>query len=227
MRRVEKDGLVQLDWLAGHYPSQLSGGQRQRVALARALAVEPHVLLLDEPFGALDAKVRKELRRWLRRLHDETGLTSIFVTHDQEEALEVADRIVVMNHGRVEQQGSPGRSTTIRHRLSSSSSSATLTSFMAGRGSSPKARPWWPMPVPHEVGIGPWSGVSGEGIEGQLLRAHLAGPSARLELKLVASGETLEAEIAKERYLSLGLTAGSAVTVAFPRLKLYPKEAPA
>ena len=99
--------LVQLDWLADRYPSQLSGGQRQRIALARALAVEPKVLLLDEPFGALDAKVRKELRRWLRRLHDELHVTSIFVTHDQEEALEVADRIVVMNHGRVEQQGSP------------------------------------------------------------------------------------------------------------------------
>jgi len=99
--------LIQLDWLASHYPSQLSGGQRQRVALARALAVEPRVLLLDEPFGALDAKVRQELRRWLRRLHDEIHVTSIFVTHDQEEALEVADRVVVMNAGRIEQEGSP------------------------------------------------------------------------------------------------------------------------
>ena len=100
-------GLVQLDWLADRYPSQLSGGQRQRIALARALAVEPKVLLLDEPFGALDAKVRKELRRWLRRLHDDLNVTSIFVTHDQEEALEVADRVVLMNNGRVEQVGSP------------------------------------------------------------------------------------------------------------------------
>ena len=99
--------LVQLDWLADRYPSQLSGGQRQRIALARALAVEPKVLLLDEPFGALDAKVRKELRRWLRRLHDELHVTSIFVTHDQEEALEVADRVVLMNSGVVEQSGSP------------------------------------------------------------------------------------------------------------------------
>jgi sulfate transport system ATP-binding protein len=99
--------LVQLDWLADRYPSQLSGGQRQRIALARALAVEPKVLLLDEPFGALDAKVRKELRRWLRRLHDELHVTSIFVTHDQEEALEVADRVVVINKGRIEQVGSP------------------------------------------------------------------------------------------------------------------------
>jgi sulfate transport system ATP-binding protein len=99
--------LVQLDRLAGRYPHQLSGGQRQRIALARALAVEPKVLLLDEPFGALDAKVRKELRRWLRRLHDEMNVTSVFVTHDQEEAMEVADRVVVMNQGRIEQDGAP------------------------------------------------------------------------------------------------------------------------
>jgi sulfate/thiosulfate transport system ATP-binding protein len=99
--------LVQLDWLGDRYPSQLSGGQRQRIALARALAVEPRVLLLDEPFGALDAKVRKDLRRWLRRLHDDLDVTSIFVTHDQEEALEVADRVVLMNGGKVEQVGSP------------------------------------------------------------------------------------------------------------------------
>jgi sulfate transport system ATP-binding protein len=99
--------LVQLDWLADRYPSQLSGGQRQRIALARALAVEPKVLLLDEPFGALDAKVRKELRRWLRQLHDEIHVTSVFVTHDQEEALEVSDRVVVINKGKVEQIGTP------------------------------------------------------------------------------------------------------------------------
>ncbi len=99
--------LVQLDWIAERFPSQLSGGQRQRIALARALAVEPKVLLLDEPFGALDAKVRKELRRWLRRLHDELHVTSIFVTHDQEEALEVADRVVVINKGQIEQVGTP------------------------------------------------------------------------------------------------------------------------
>ena len=104
---MELLSLVQLDWVAERYPSQLSGGQRQRIALARALAVEPQVLLLDEPFGALDAKVRKELRRWLRRLHDDLNVTSIFVTHDQEEALEVADRVVVINKGQIEQQGTP------------------------------------------------------------------------------------------------------------------------
>jgi sulfate transport system ATP-binding protein len=107
-RRVhELLNLVQLDWLHDRYPAQLSGGQRQRIALARALAVEPKILLLDEPFGALDAQVRKELRRWLRRLHDELHITSIFVTHDQEEALEVADRVVVMNKGKIEQIGTP------------------------------------------------------------------------------------------------------------------------
>jgi sulfate/thiosulfate transport system ATP-binding protein len=99
--------LVQIEHLADHYPRQLSGGQRQRMALARALAAAPEVLLLDEPFGALDARVRKELRAWLRRLHDETHVTTVFVTHDQEEAMEVADRIVVMNNGAVEQVGPP------------------------------------------------------------------------------------------------------------------------
>jgi sulfate transport system ATP-binding protein len=99
--------LIRLETLAGRYPAQLSGGQRQRVALARALAVEPRVLLLDEPFGALDAQVRVELRRWLRRLHAEVPITSLFVTHDQEEALDVADRVVVMNAGRIEQVGTP------------------------------------------------------------------------------------------------------------------------
>ncbi|MDD5412417.1 MAG: sulfate ABC transporter ATP-binding protein, partial [Methylobacter sp.] len=99
--------LVQLDWLHDRYPDQLSGGQRQRIALARALAVEPSVLLLDEPFGALDASVRKDLRQWLRNLHHDLNVTSIFVTHDQEEAMEVASQVVVLNHGRIEQQGSP------------------------------------------------------------------------------------------------------------------------
>ncbi len=107
--RVEKLlELVQLEGLGGRYPAQLSGGQRQRVALARALAIEPRVLLLDEPFGALDARVRKDLRRWLREIHKKTGLTTVFVTHDQDEAMELADRVVVLNQGRIEQVGAPG-----------------------------------------------------------------------------------------------------------------------
>ncbi len=99
--------LIKMEEMANRYPSQLSGGQRQRVALARALAIEPRILLLDEPFGALDARVRKELRRWLRRLHDEYSITSIFVTHDQEEALDVADKVVILNQGKIEQMGTP------------------------------------------------------------------------------------------------------------------------
>ncbi len=107
-RRVESLlSLVQLEGLGGRYPNQLSGGQRQRVALARALAIEPRMLLLDEPFGALDARVRKDLRAWLRTLHDQTGLTTVFVTHDQEEALELADRVAILNAGRIEQIGTP------------------------------------------------------------------------------------------------------------------------
>ena len=106
-RVAELLNLVQLDGLEARYPAQLSGGQRQRVALARALAIDPRVLLLDEPFGALDAKVRKDLRRWLRGLHEKTGHTTLFVTHDQEEAFELADRVVILNQGRIEQTGSP------------------------------------------------------------------------------------------------------------------------
>ena len=117
--------LVQLDRLADRYPHQLSGGQRQRIALARALAVEPKVLLLDEPFGALDARVRKELRRWLRRLHDEFEITSLFVTHDQDEALDVADRIVVINRGRVEQIGAS-------HELEAHPASPFVAEFLGG-----------------------------------------------------------------------------------------------
>jgi sulfate/thiosulfate transport system ATP-binding protein len=107
VRVLELLQLIQLDWLGDRYPSQLSGGQRQRVALARALAVEPRVLLLDEPFGALDAKVRRELREWLRRLHDDLHIASVFVTHDQEEALEVADRVAILSEGNIEQVGTP------------------------------------------------------------------------------------------------------------------------
>ena len=122
--------LVQLAGLSqNRYPSQLSGGQRQRVALARALAIEPRVLLLDEPFGALDAKVRKELRRWLREIHDQTGHHHVFVTHDQEEALELADRVVVMSKGRIEQIGTPDEVYDGRRRRSSTVSSANSSSL--------------------------------------------------------------------------------------------------
>jgi sulfate transport system ATP-binding protein len=129
--------LVQLEMFADRYPSQLSGGQRQRIALARALAVEPKVLLLDEPFGALDATVRRELRRWLRRLHDELHVTSLFVTHDQDEALELSDRVAIMNHGRLEQVGTPNevrfrpRSAFVKNFLEEVGVSYTLGSVAA------------------------------------------------------------------------------------------------
>jgi sulfate/thiosulfate transport system ATP-binding protein len=140
MRLLER---VQLAALAERRPPQLSGGQRQRVALARALAIEPQLLLLDEPFGALDARVRQELRQWLRALHDETQLTTVFVTHDQEEALEVADRVVVMQHGRIEQVGTP-------EQLWQQPANEFVRSFLAG------ARP-----PPSRVGVGLGSGHQG------------------------------------------------------------------
>ena len=221
-RRVaELLSLVQLDWLAGRYPAQLSGGQRQRIALARALAVEPRVLLLDEPFGALDAKVRKDLRRWLRRLHDEMGLTSIFVTHDQEEALEVADRIVVMNHGKVEQQGAP--EAVYDHPASPFVFEflGNVNLFHGRPGQAPEGTPMVAYARPHEVEISPVSDTGGDRLAARLIHARLAGPSAKLELQLLANGETLEAEIAKDRYQALALGVGSLVAVSFPRLKLY------
>ncbi|AEF89243.1 MULTISPECIES: sulfate/molybdate ABC transporter ATP-binding protein [Delftia] len=198
--------LVQLDWIAERFPSQLSGGQRQRIALARALAVEPKVLLLDEPFGALDAKVRKELRRWLRRLHDELHVTSIFVTHDQEEALEVADRVVVINQGRIEQEGTPqqvwdnpatpfvygflgdvnlfkGRASDGRVYLDDGTQ---LDSHDAKGASDSKA---FAYVRPHDLEVERYSpgqnlDVQGRptGIVVQLARAIVVGPIARLEL---------------------------------------------
>ena len=198
--------LVQLDWIADRFPSQLSGGQRQRIALARALAVEPKVLLLDEPFGALDAKVRKELRRWLRHLHDELHVTSIFVTHDQEEALEVADRVVVINQGRIEQEGMPqqvwdnpatpfvygflgdvnlfkGRASDGRVYLDDGTQ---LDSHDAKGASDSKA---FAYVRPHDLEVERYSpgqnlDVQGRptGIVVQLARAIVVGPIARLEL---------------------------------------------
>ncbi|MEJ8293435.1 sulfate ABC transporter ATP-binding protein [Delftia tsuruhatensis] len=198
--------LVQLDWIADRFPSQLSGGQRQRIALARALAVEPKVLLLDEPFGALDAKVRKELRRWLRHLHDELHVTSIFVTHDQEEALEVADRVVVINQGRIEQEGTPqqvwdnpatpfvygflgdvnlfkGRASDGRVYLDDGTQ---LDSHDAKGASDSKA---FAYVRPHDLEVERYSpgqnlDVQGRptGIVVQLARAIVVGPIARLEL---------------------------------------------
>ncbi|MDR6537717.1 sulfate ABC transporter ATP-binding protein [Variovorax soli] len=230
--------LVQLDWLAERYPAQLSGGQRQRIALARALAVEPKVLLLDEPFGALDAKVRKELRRWLRRLHDELHVTSIFVTHDQEEALEVADRVVLMNGGRIEQVGSP-------QDVWDHPASPFVYGFLGdvnlfhGRAhegevhlegvriDSPEHRDLRDGKAlayvrPHDLDVERYvPGASG--IVATLSRAIVVGPIARLELEPVesnpdnpGSGTIIEAQLPAQQFRDLGLREGETV-VATPR----------
>jgi len=228
--------LVQLDFLAHRLPSELSGGQRQRVALARALAVEPAVLLLDEPFGALDAKVRQELRSWLRRLHDEIGLTSVFVTHDQEEALELADRVVIFNHGVIEQDGTPEE--VVEH---------PATPFVAnfvgrvnvfhGRLESGKA---WFGPVvvdhptpsdgmthaegyarPHEldvtredVGGGLWATLRHASPAGAFVKVDLTDPDGRL----------LHVEIGREQFDTLAVTQGERVYVRPRRLRVFPRE---
>jgi sulfate transport system ATP-binding protein len=228
--------LVQLDWLADRYPSQLSGGQRQRIALARALAVEPKVLLLDEPFGALDAKVRKELRRWLRRLHDEIHVTSIFVTHDQEEALEVADRVVLMNHGHIEQLGTPQQ--VYEHPATpfvyGFLGSVNLFHGRAHDGllhvgdvaiAVPEHRAAQDAPAvayvrPHEIDI-ERQAPGHTGIAVQLKRSWFAGPSALLELKRSDNGEVIEAEIPVERYRALNLREGETLLVQPKKLQVF------
>ncbi|SCK15853.1 sulfate/molybdate ABC transporter ATP-binding protein [Vogesella sp. LIG4] len=216
--------LVQLDWLADRFPAQLSGGQRQRIALARALAVEPRVLLLDEPFGALDAKVRKELRRWLRRLHDELHITSIFVTHDQEEALEVADRVVLMNHGRVEQIGSPGEvyrqpATPFvygflgaANRFEGSGSAGGIAVGSARLSSEPGYDGRVIAFVrPHELDIIPRE--AGEGIPARISRVLTLGALTRVELegRDELAGQQFDVELPAESLLAAGLQAGQPV----------------
>ena len=200
--------LVQLDWLADRYPSQLSGGQRQRIALARALAVEPQVLLLDEPFGALDAQVRKELRRWLRRLHDELHVTSIFVTHDQEEALEVADRVVLMNHGRIEQVGSPRE--VWEHPATPFVASFLGGVPLVGDGTRPLR--------PHELQVQrllPGQPVPAGAVTATLRRALVLDPVVRLELEPShGERELIEARLATAAFHQLGLREGDAVLVS-------------
>ena len=232
--------LVQLDWLADRFPPQLSGGQRQRIALARALAVEPRVLLLDEPFGALDAKVRKELRRWLRRLHDELHVTSIFVTHDQEEALEVADRIVLMNKGKVEQIGSPqevyehpaspfvygflGNVNLFHGRVHEGVLDAGGVSFAAPDHDA--ARDAWGTGFgrPHDIEIERYR-ADAEGIVARLRRAHAIGPLAQLELERADNAQPIEAVISTERYDQLALAEGEVLVVRPKRLRVFVDEA--
>jgi len=231
--------LVQLDWLAERYPPQLSGGQRQRIALARALAVEPRVLLLDEPFGALDAKVRKELRRWLRRLHDDLHVTSIFVTHDQEEALEVADQVVLMNKGRVEQLGTPdavynhpaspfvygflGNVNLFHGRvhegvLASGDANFAVPDHAAVRNANGIA-----YVRPHDLEIDRYA-PGAEGIVVKLRRAHAIGPLAQLDLERTDMAELIEAVIPNERFRELQLKEGDTLVVRPRRMQVFVDE---
>ncbi len=224
--------LVQLDWLADRYPSQLSGGQRQRIALARALAVEPKVLLLDEPFGALDTKVRKELRRWLRRLHDEMHISSVFVTHDQEEALEVADRVVVMNQGRVEQIGTPdevytnpaspfvyqflGNVNVFHSRVHGHW--ADVGNAAAGDGA-PTAAGGESLAFvrPHDIDV-ERAPVAGS-IEATVLDVHAIGPLVRVEL--ASADELVEVELTRERAAEIALVKGQRAWLKPRQVKLF------
>ena len=206
--------LVQLDWIADRYPHQLSGGQRQRIALARALAVEPKVLLLDEPFGALDAKVRKELRRWLRRLHDEMHITSVFVTHDQDEAMEVADRVVVMNQGRIEQDGAPDEvydhpaTPFVLQFLGDVNLFHGRFGHAPGGSTSPDEVSYV---RPHELEIVPNAQEGALAVT--LSQALTVGPQTRIEFKRLDDGSYVDVEMPRAEYSSLrdrlGLRNGS------------------
>jgi sulfate transport system ATP-binding protein len=224
--------LVQLEGLDARYPNQLSGGQRQRVALARALAVEPKVLLLDEPFGALDAKVRKELRRWLRRFHEEIHLTTLFVTHDQEEALEIADEVVIMNQAKVEQVGTPQevydrpatpfvyqflgnvnvlRAQALAHGGAHAAGAATLEA-----NGHVYVRP-------HDIEI-----VADEpgaaGLPAVVRYIHAAGPAARVTLEQVQSREPVEVEISRTELVALGLKHDDLVRLRLRQGHSFPED---
>ena len=232
--------LVQLDWVADRYPHQLSGGQRQRVALARALAVEPRVLLLDEPFGALDAKVRKELRRWLRRLHDDMHITSVFVTHDQEEALEVADRVVVMNEGRIEQVGTPddvyehpatpfvykflGSVNLFHGRVHEGRAEIGDLVLDAPEHAKANNAPAEAYARPHEIEVLRDPGEEAA-IPAILQRAIPVGPRIRLELNLEEGDQPIEAEVSREAWGALRAIPGERVFVRPRRFKVYPSPA--
>ena len=223
-RVLELLRLVQLDGLAERYPSQLSGGQRQRVALARALAVEPSVLLLDEPFGALDARVRQELRTWLRHLHDDLHITSVFVTHDQEEALEVADRVVVMNHGKIEQIGTPDDVYEHPANPFVMNFLGSVNVFHGRHGDrSQPASAVPPNPIsyvrPHELDITRQPGGEA-GVEVVVRYIHAVGPTVRLELDR-GNGVRLDAELTRERFQELGLKTGETVYATPRKLQTF------
>ena len=191
--------LVQLDWLADRHPHQLSGGQRQRIALARALAIEPRVLLLDEPFGALDARVRAELRRWLRRLHRDVQVTTVFVTHDQEEALEVADRVVVMNHGRIEQVGTPA--DVYEH-----PATPFVVEFLGQVNRLPAAQGRARYARPHDIEVA--RTPTATGLAARFIRGARFGGLARLEFTLESSARAVNVELPHHAFDGLRLVPG-------------------
>ncbi len=230
--------MVQLDWLAERYPAQLSGGQRQRIALARSLAVEPKVLLLDEPFGALDAKVRKELRRWLRHLHDELNVTSVFVTHDQEEALEVADRIVVMNKGQIEQTGTPdsvyehpetpfvyqflGNVNLFHGRVHEGEMAIGEYRYAVDEHHTVTNQEAIAYIRPHDLEISREQDEASM-ISGEIEYVHAVGPLVRLEIQTV-NKQLVEVEITKEFYQLLKLNLGETVFIKPKNLKVFLNE---
>jgi sulfate/thiosulfate transport system ATP-binding protein len=235
--------LVQLDWLAERFPAQLSGGQRQRIALARALAVEPRVLLLDEPFGALDAKVRKELRRWLRKLHDELHITSIFVTHDQEEALEVADRVVLMDHGHVEQVGTPeevynqpatpfvfsflGSVNLFHGRVEEGSLQVGEARVPHTDKGFAKGAEVYAFARPHELAI-VTDPAATDGLAAKVVRVLSFGVSSRVELDGIGSAgsQHFEVELSQPEVRALALKTGQQVRLLPSRLRLFERSAP-
>jgi len=209
--------LIQLGRWSNHYPAQLSGGQRQRVALARALAIEPSVLLLDEPFGALDAKVRQELRRWLRTLHAKIPVTSVLVTHDQEEALEVADRIVIMNQGRIEQTGTPDE---VFHHPASEFVVTFLghVNLFHGRSES-NGQPARVFVRPHELEIERYPS-NGTSVSASIQRIQSAGPIVRVELSNDQS-DSITVEMTHQQYRELTLKTGETVFVKVRDAKVF------
>jgi sulfate transport system ATP-binding protein len=238
-RVMELLRLIQLESQADRFPSQLSGGQRQRVALARALATEPKVLLLDEPFGALDAKVRMELRRWLRRLHDEIHVTSVFVTHDQEEALEVADQVVVMDRGRIEQVGTPqqiydqpanpfvynflGSVNLFHGRLDSGHAHfdgirIDLPTTRANQGDDVVG-----YVRPHDIEVSRTRSSADE-IESAIVHIYGAGGMPRLELERLDNHERVEAELTRGRFRKLSLQVGERVFIRPMKLRVFVEE---
>jgi sulfate transport system ATP-binding protein len=227
--------LVQLEGLAKRYPGQLSGGQRQRVALARALAVEPQVLLLDEPFGALDAQVRAELRRWLRKLHDEIHVTSVFVTHDQEEALEVADRIVVMNKGGIEQSGTPdqvyehpanpfvlnflGNVNLFHGRVHEGQAQVGGLKLDSPEHATTRNGSAVAYVRSHDIEI-ERSQVDSSSLNAVIKHIQKLGPTVRITLTL-ENGEPLEAELTREQFQNQGLQQGEAVYVRPRQVRVF------